>query len=833
MPNALQQAGAASEPSNFAPLNTDRIFTGLWTNRNPLRDAATSNNEEKYYGARQDSILGGYNSEISAKLTLRRRFGTSVYNSNIFDKISRFYSFNTFTLTNETIHVLADTPTDVWDVTNGGKTSIWHKGAGAQSTYFLGVGNILYFTNGVENKQWNTANNTVYNWGIAAPTTAPSVDFPQFASYGSWLANTVFSRNYAAAQVVILDPNGNIQVCTHLGNTGTASTITWNTTALGGTIDGGVTWQNRGNGLWTANHPTSGWDLLYHQSTDGNNYFYIANNNGTTGTGPPAFLPGLGSITQDNDVHWQNLGRILQRPDLGDNTLIVGTNTILDPTGNIQVCLQAGKTGATAPNFSAFQNGFTSDPAGNNEGAAIWQNAGAILPVQYGYAYMNDSTEDISNMSPASVTIIANDGHPIVVQGVGSADTQGTSVVIFRTMHGGSTFLYATKIPNPGGGQPWAYTDSILDANLNISWQAQVNGEGTLLPIGATCLEYHLGRIFAAVGNVVYASSGPDAAAGGSSGNAGFDTTFVAQSKITRFWVTTLGLIVFTVRDSYIILGDGVTVQLYMKRYIPNIPLLSYDNFSEFLTTAYMLTGKKMVIALDPSAGIVEVSQPIADLINTYNPKTSYTTFHSQQSGETALYVADGTVGWYRFAPTSAPETGSNWSAQAQLRAGTSAVQSVETSPGEFELLIGPPAGGGPILKRDLTVNTDDGVPYPVKTRFGSVVVAQPGELAALAWMTLEAANQGTAPALSVMLSEINPVPNGIDFEDVPRTRQDPPNLPPSVSLYSNRHSLMQNQNPTWCRHFQFEIDWPAEDAANELLTFTIFGQLWQEMRSQ
>jgi hypothetical protein len=833
MPNALQQAGAAAEPSNFAPLNTDRMFTGLWSNRNPLRDAATSNNEEKYYGARQDSILGGYNSEISSKLTLRRRPGTVVYNYNNFAPINRFYAFNTFSLTSEFIVVLADTATQVLNVTDGGNQAIWNKSSGALSTYFLGVGNILYFTNGVENKQWDYNTNTVSDWGIAAPTNAPSVSLPTFTAYGAWLPSTVFSRTVQQAKVVILDPNGNIQVCTLFGNTGTASSISWNTASLGGTSDGGVEWQNRGNGLWTANTGISGWDLLYHQSTDGNNYFYFAVNNGTSAGGPPTWLPGIGSITQDNDVQWQNIGRLMQRADIGDDTPIVGTDTIEDSSGNIQSCVQAGRTGATAPNFSSIQSALTSDPTGNAEGAAIWQNAGAVAPIQYGYAYMNDNTDDISNMSPASVTISANDGHPVVVQGVGSADPQVTSVVIFRTLHGGSTFLYATKIANPGGGQPWAFTDSILDANLNISWQAQVNGEGTPLPIGATCMEYHLGRIFAAVGNVVYASSGPDAAASGSSGNAGFDTTFTCQSKITRFWVTSIGLIVFTVRDSYIILGDGVNVQLYMIRYIPRIPLLSYDCFTEFLTTGYMMMGNKTVISLDPSSGVVEVGQPIADLLNAYNPKTSYVTFHSQESGDTALYVADGAVGWYRLAPTSAPESGSNWSPQAQLAAGTSAVQSVELSPGYFGLLIGPPTGGGPILARELTVNTDAGMTYPVKTRFGSVVVAQPGELAGLAWMTLEAAMEGSAPSFSVMLSEVNPVPNGSDFENVPRTRQDPPNLPPSQSLYSNRHSLMQNQTPTWCRHFQFEIDWPAEDAANELLTFTIFGQMWQEMRSQ
>lgn len=129
---------------------------------------------------------------------------------------------------------------------------------------------------------------------------------------------------------------------------------------------------------------------------------------------------------------------------------------------------------------------------------------------------------------------------------------------------------------------------------------------------------------------------------------------------------------------------------------------------------------------------------------------------------------------------------------------------------------------------RDVNSTDDNGDLYPAYTTFGSNVLANPGQLAGLAWMTLEAVAQGTPPALSVLMGEISG-----EFEPVPRSRQDPPNLPPSTSLYSNRHSFLQNQRPIWCRHFQFRIDWPAEDAANELLAFTIFGQTWNEMRSQ
>ena len=216
MPNPLQQAGALSEPSSFAPLHTNRIVTGLWTNRNLLRDAATSDYQEKYGLGRQESILDGKNAEITPHLTLRRRKGNKVFNTQSFAPINRFYSFNTFTLTDEIIHVMVDTAATVYDGTSSTaspntKNPIFTKSAGAGSTYFLGVGNTLYFTNGIDNKQWHydptTGTGTVYDWGVIAPTTAPVVtQQPRPNSYNRWAADTVYGFNTSSRSgIVILD----------------------------------------------------------------------------------------------------------------------------------------------------------------------------------------------------------------------------------------------------------------------------------------------------------------------------------------------------------------------------------------------------------------------------------------------------------------------------------------------------------------------------------------------------------------------------------------------------------------------------------------------------
>ena len=849
MPNAIQVAGGASEPTSFAPLHTSRLFTGLWTNRNPLSDAAVSHDMQLYGLGRQDSIIGGTNTELSSKLTLIRRPGTSVYNSQTFPPINRFYSFNTFTTTDEFIRVMVDTANTVYDGTGPNiKNAIWQKSPGAGSTFFLGVGNMLYFTNGIDNKQWNFTTNQVGNWGIAAPTTAPIVSqAPRPAPPPSWQANTVYEEHSPARSgIFILDSNGNIQVFSGDGQTGGSEGSgppPWNTNVGQITQDGTVQWLNLGLYLWKADYGYGIGEALCGMAVPSDVYYtFISTQAGRSGDNQPNPWP-TGLNQQINDgppasyptspsVIWTNIGKTLQWTDIGGGTNITSTAQILDPNGYLQNVAQAGKTGTgQAPQFGTELGSLTTD------GSVIWVNAGpwavaATDVAQWGYAFENSQTLDISNMSPKSIQVTRIQGNQVTLQGDGSPDPQVDTIVIYRIAQGGSTFLFLATIPAPPPGQKWTYVDTSPDTDLNPLIQAAVGGENTPLPVGATCLGYHLQRIFAAVGNVVYISTGPGSVVQGGNGNSGFspNNTFTAQSKITRFWISPLGLVVFTVRDSYIILGSGTTDDpLYMTTFVDSVPLRSYDAFTTHLTTPYLMLGNNMVVALDPSAGIMEVSFPIADKIeDEFDPATARVTFHSESSKETALYVSDGATMWYRMAATTAPETGLNWSPQAVLKQPFTAICSTEILPGTSRLLMGPGPAGGPILQRDLTKRTDNGAVYAANTTFGSVVLAHPGQLAALAFITLEAIRVGTKAALSVLMGEVSGT-----FESLNRTRQDPPNLPPSDTLYSDRYHFMQNQTAAWCRHFQMDIAWPEEDAANELLTFTIFGQTWDEFRSQ
>jgi hypothetical protein len=861
MANALQQAGAGSEPTSFAPLHTNRIFTGLWTNRSFLRDAATNEYQEKYGMGRQDSILDGFNSEISPRLTLKRRSGSSVFNTNSL-VVRRFYSFNTFTLTDEVIRVMADTNTDVLDITGNGSRSIWHKSApaadGRHPTYFLGVGNTLYFTNGIENKQWNYETDTVSDWGIVAPTTAPvATQQPRPNPYPQWQASMIHAAWVPRPDVpttfwnfVVIrgsDSNlhswGQFSLITDPARNGQlgSSEPNWPVSS----IDGTITWTNAGNGVWKTSFGYGIGDLVVGQISNPSgtpDQLFVSIHGGTsnsTGTAPnwgAAAKIGMQIGDGSNGLVWQNVGRVLAWGDVatlkgspsGSSNNITTAANIVDPNGYLQTVYQMGTAGASPPaQFQSELYALTTDTT------IIWQNTGAYnvpnsAPVTYGYEYMNSKTDDLSNMSPRSNSILVIQGNQVSLQGDGTADPQVDTIVIFRTAQGGSTFLYLGQIANPGGGLKWTYTDNSTDAQLNPAWQAQVAGEGTPLPAGATALGYHLGRIFAAVGNVVWISSGPDAVVGGSSGNAGFDTTFTAQSKITRFWTCSLGMVVFTVRDAYIILGSATSTDpLYMVVFIEDLPLRSYDCFTVNKTTPFLLQGNNTLVSLDPSAGIIESGFPIADrLEDEFDSSASFVTFHKEASRDTALYVANGIDHWYRMAANNAPESGSSWSPRANFTT-LGCVQSVEVTPGVYRLLMSGTTAG-PILQRDRTKNTDNGQTFAAATYFGSIVLALPGQLAALSFLTLESVRIGTRPTLALLLGELSGT-----FEVLKRTRQDPPNLPPSHTLFSDRYHVEQSQKTVWCRHFQMAISWPAEDANNELLTFTIFGQTWQEMRAQ
>lgn len=822
MTTPLVQAGALPAQSRYAPIHTNRFFTGLWTQRNPLRDAATPYLYEKFYaGSRYDSLIAGFNAELTTRLTIGRRPGLSLYNSNSFAPIRRFYSFRRFKAGGTAISVIADTDANVYDATSGTQRVILAKSVGSGRTSFQSVGNELFMGDGLDQQMY------------VAPLTA-------------WRATTAFT-----AGQFIVDTNFNIQQCTTGGTTGSVQP-TWATGVRATTADSGVTWTNRGSATqyWGEVTPASGptvapgaanpalrfWQPLTAISTpyaiqDKNGGVLQAIvNGGTTGSTYPNFLlrtaqstsggSNFSPNTPDGSQTWRSLGPAgAWQASFNNNAQ---ATVILDPNGNWQITFSNGTTGGSQPSWSTGLGATTTD------GGVTWTCYGPATKVATDYQYAFSYHDVDGHVGSASSIIdigptVGNLNYSAVIGGPALAAGKCDAIWIWRTANGGSTLLFLASIPNPGTGN-WTYTDSLPDSALNAQLQAPIAGVNNPPPAGLINIEFHNNRLWGSVGNVVYYTTAPNVNVGSNFQSWPSLNAFTFPAYVTRLKKTSLGLLVFTVSDVYIITGQGTSTSPYNPvPFLEGFGLQNYDALTVNGTTLYMHTTDNQVISFDPGAGTVEVGFPIGDQFeDNYSPASSYVTWHNKGSRDKALYVADGTTGWFRMMNAPAPETGIVWSPKATIAAGCGCVQSVEVSPGVKQLLVSNTVAG-PILQRDRTVNTDNASTFSWGFTIGSLVLAHGGQTAEIAFITADSQKQGTRPTIGVLLGEIAGT-----FTNLTRNRQDPPLLPASTSLFNDRY-VFTNQQPVFCRHLQISFSWKAENFAQELLTYSIYGALLQE----
>lgn len=357
MSNALQVNGAQSDKQvKFAPMYVGRIFSGIYTNRSPLRDAASGRVEEKYYGPRGDAMIAGLNVEVTNRLTLSRRPGTPIYDTfNTFTDILAFDEFrinkaisDLWGTTLEQIDVMVDTKTALY-ADNGASVSskqlVWTKTVSAAGTAgqtnMQAVGNQLYFGNGVDNKKWNqslfmrvSANNS-----LAVDTDA----YPLMKTFYIDPNNNIqqmFGVSYGAVNSPSTIANVSI---THVAISGNVLTLTTTPNPAVGTISGGgdqpigtyfmlwgftntnTTFLNGATIQLTADYPIGGTTItaeLLHADMSQSDTGILQEIGGSPFTGstvptwgtvvPNAGDLFLGSITLDGNVLWYNRGTPVQ-----------------------------------------------------------------------------------------------------------------------------------------------------------------------------------------------------------------------------------------------------------------------------------------------------------------------------------------------------------------------------------------------------------------------------------------------------------------------------------------------------------------------------------------
>lgn len=635
--------------------------------------------------------------------------------------------------------------------------------------------------------EWVNRGSQVETWGIATPTVTPTVT--QVAAppaYPAWAANTWYAPLF-----VILDSNGNLERLTSIGSTPhqTGGVVpVWNVTVGGTTTDGNITWTNLGPGAWVAGHNYSVGDIVqatftYYITTTtqdgfdqfGNPIFVTTQTPvtadclfqctiaGTSQTpGPPSWTNGLGTTTTDNTVTWLNQSGPSISPWPGATQILSLNTAILDTNNNVEKVTILGESGATAPTWQTPLGSYTTDNTETwlNTGPYAKANTGAWI---YAYSYKNSVTGHIGTASQKSAPILVTAGNLVVVQGIGSSDPQVDVIVLWRTVQGGSQLFYLDEIPNPGTNTTWTYTDTTPDTGLNELIEAPIDGVNNPPPVGLLALSYHLGRIWGAVNNLVYFSTGPDVTAGNGNEAWSASNVFAFPDTVTRLFPTASGILVFTVADVFIIQGLGTPNSAFFSApFLQDIGLVSYDAFSINGSLVYLYSSDNQILTLDPSSGVSEIGFPIGDQFGpllgtgTFSPSNTFVSWHVAGSQDKGLYVSDFNGVWWRMTPTPSPESGTTWSPKAQIIGGFSAVQSIEVVPGTHDLLLGPKTFG-PILKRDYTVYSDNGSAYDAWAVVGSMVLAQPGQLASVESFTSDSVAVGTPITLAIQLDEIAP----------------------------------------------------------------------------
>jgi hypothetical protein len=571
------------------------------------------------------------------------------------------------------------------------------------------------------------------------------------------------------------------------GNTTTDGTVTWTAGTLQKgwgtnyqdiTNDGNVTWVCVGGPLtWATNtiyhlpstgfappsgsEPFGGSEVI--SGTAPTQFVQAVRSSGKSGGGgSPTFSTATGNRTLDNTIIWQNA-----------NAFSSSTSSLVFKTGYLYCYAYKART-ATDQYSPVSSGGLGILPPGFYSGSP---NGSQALSVPTGSADGSVSTAS----STASVNGPST-GAIITVAGQGSTDPQVDTIVIFRSLDGGASMFELTEIPNPpaigGTAQPWTFQDFLPDTasgnfpGLNTLVFAPINHSNDPIPKGAVNLVQYFGRIFFSIGATVYCTQGP--AVGGSSQPPGNGYTcsnpgqfFTFPSPVIRLVPTTMGLLVFTASDLGIISGGPSISTMFPNIYVQGLGLTSYNALTVRGGLIDLFTADSQIVSLDPNMGISKVGYPIGDQFfkygsqtTTFNPGTAYVTFHTQGLNDEALFVADGSTGWFRGVTNLAPDaaiSGPVWSPKATVVGGCKAIASLEIAPGQHALLLGATTANQPILVRDSTYTTfsDNGSAYPSNFTFGSMVLANPGQQAEVGFITCEFQKIGTSPKLAVMLDEI------------------------------------------------------------------------------
>jgi hypothetical protein len=436
-------------------------------------------------------------------------------------------------------------------------------------------------------------------------------------------------------------------------------------------------------------------------------------------------------------------------------------------------------------------------------------SAGTLSPkvgYTYGYVYRNSSTGHISTMSPASANTGPLTSRTITVSYTASADAQVDKIDIYRIDDGGSVYYFLATVNNATS----TYSDSIADSGLNDDVIAPLAHVNDPPPSGIRLLVWHMGRLWAASGNNLYFSAGPDCTNGVGAEAWPPANVFPVPGAITALASTSQGLIVFTSDNAYVVLGIDASSFTVPQLWQQNFGVANQNCVTQDGDLLFFFTSKGQLWQW--AGTLEEVGYNIRATLGAYNPANVYLAIHKNGTDE-GLFISDGSTNLWRYSVAM-----SCWSTVAQPVAGVRAIGSIEATTNNWQLFIGRTAGSGYLLNRDTSTYSDDGIAYSGFATVGSITVAPPHETATIEHVLLDTNAVGTYPTVSVLMNEISGT-----FAALPNPVGDP--MPyagtalQSSTVTMMRHDLKKATTPIAqkARHMQVKITLATEAQATKI----------------
>lgn len=438
--------------------------------------------------------------------------------------------------------------------------------------------------------------------------------------------------------------------------------------------------------------------------------------------------------------------------------------------------------------------------------------AGSLSPTsgyKWGYVYKNSTSGHISTMSPASANPGPGTSRQYTISGTGSADAQVNFIDIYRTLDGGSIYYFVASIANPGA-VAFNYVDNNADTALNDALVAPVSHSNDPPPAGIKLCVMHGGRMWVATGNNVYFGGGPDVTNGVPEEAFPPANVFAFPGDVTAMASTSIGMIVWTADDAYVILGSDLA-SFYSQKWQANFGVQNQNCVVQDGDQLFAFTSRGQLFSI--GSDLAEVGFNIRAKLGAFNPATVRLALHRSGDDE-GLFVGDGVANVYRYSIALGC-----WSPVATPAGGVGSIASIETSTAVYTLVAGRTAGLGYILGRSTATFQDDGASYHAWATAGSLVLSPPGQAAMVESVMCECSATGSYPTVSILPNEVSGA-----FTVLSGPVPDPPTLPASTTVLTKRHYLKAAQTPIpqKVRHLQVKFDFGTEATKQELYGFAI-----------